>query len=131
MSNLIPKKTHGQSGSDGNRYLRTEKIYVQVNPNELAIIRANARKNGYNSTAQYVRQLSVSGGSVDNPVSLKQHYLECQHQLAKIGNNINQLARHANQTKALDVAVMIALRNIERTTLLILAETHRKIGAGS
>ena len=131
MTNLIPKKTHGQSGSDGNRYLRTEKIYVQVNPNELATIRANARNNGYNTTAQYVRQQAVSAGSVDNPVALKRHYIECQHQLAKIGNNINQLARHANQTKSLDFSVLIALRNIERTTLLILAETHRRIGAGS
>lgn len=130
MDDLIPKKTHGQSGSDGNHYLRTEKIYVQVNPNELATIRANARKNGYNTTAQYVRQQAVSAGSVDNPVSLKRHYIDCQHQLAKIGNNINQLARHANQSHGLDQAALDSLRNIERTVFLMLAEAHRKVEAG-
>ena len=130
MDDLIPKKANGQSGADGNQFLRTEKIYLQVNPKELATIRANARNDGYNSTAQYVRQQAISGGSADNPVTLKRHYIECQHQMAKIGNNINQIARHVNQTKALDQTTLTTLRSIERTVFLLLTEAHRKVESG-
>lgn len=126
MNSLTPKIKNGQSGDDGNHFLRTERLYVQVNPNELATIKAHARKNGYNSTAQYVRQQALSVGVSDNPVTLKRHYLDCEFQLSKLGNNINQIARIANQDKALDQAILQTLKTIEQKAMLLLVDAKQK-----
>lgn len=129
MDELIPKKINGQSGDDGNHYLRTERIYVQVNPNEMATIKAHAKSNGYNSTAQYVRQQAISAGLVDNPVTLKRHYLECEFQLSKLGNNVNQIARLVNRDKTLDKSILRTLKTIEKDALLLLVEAQKKVEA--
>ena len=127
MNPLTPKLKNGQSGDDGNHFLRTERLYVQVNPNELATIKAHAKNNGYNTTAQYVRQQAISAGITDNPMTLKRHYLECEFQLSKIGNNINQIARIANREQKLDRDMLRTLKTIEKDALLLLVEAQKKV----
>lgn len=130
MDELIPKKINGQSGDDGNHFLRTERIYVQVNPNELATIKAHAKNNGYNSTAQYVRQQAISAGVTDNPVTLKRHYLECEFQLSKLGTNVNQVARLVNRDKVLDQEILRSLKTIEQNALLLLVAAQKNVDGG-
>lgn len=131
MDELIPKKVNGQSGDDGNNFLRTEKLYVQVNAKELATIRANAKSNGYRTTAQFVRQSALTSATADNPVQLKHHYLECQAQLARIGNNLNQIARYVNQSKSIDHSVLSSLQALQRTSFEMLVASHRKVTGNS
>ena len=40
---------------------------------------------------------------------------ELLYHLNKIGNNLNQIAKHANEGKSLDFQTLAALTNIERT----------------
>ena len=66
MNQSIPKRTLGQSGDDGNTFLRTKRIYIQLSPEEKLGIALTAKIEGFNSMAQYVRQMALSIGAVDN-----------------------------------------------------------------
>ena len=127
MNQSIPKKIVGQSGDDGNPFLRTKRIYIQLSPEEKQAIALTAKVEGFNSMAQFVRQMALSMGAVDNPVALKRHYLECEFQLSKLGNNVNQIARRANSQSELDQAILSQLVSIEQDATLLLVEARRKV----
>ena len=127
MNQPTPKKTLGQSGDDGNLYLRTQRIYIQLSPEEKLAIKLTAHIEGFNSMAQYVRQMALSMGAVDNPVALKRHYLDCEYQLTKLGHNLNQIARLANSRKCLDEEILNQLIGIEHTATLLLVEARKKV----
>jgi Bacterial mobilisation protein (MobC) len=129
MNQSIPKKILGQSGDDGNLFLRTKRIYIQLSPEEKQAIALTAKVGGFNSVAQYVRQMALSIGAVDNPVTLKRHYLECEFQLSKLGNNLNQIARRANSQSQLDQEILSQLVSIEQDATLLLVEARKKVDA--
>lgn len=123
----IPKQTSGQSGEDGNPYLRTKRIYIQVTPEEQIGIKFSAKFGGFNSMAQYVRHMALTQGAIDNPVALRRHYLDCEYQLTKLGHNMNQIARLANSRKGLDEEILHQLIAIEQDATLLLFEARKKV----
>ena len=127
MNQQTQKRTLGQSGDDGNLYLRTQRIYIQLSPEEKLAIKLTAHIEGFNSMAQYVRQMALSMGAVDNPVALKRHYLDCEYQLTKLGHNLNQIARLANSRKCLDEEILNQLIGIEHAATLLLVEARKKV----
>lgn len=129
MNQSIHKRTLGQSGDDGNPFLRTKRIYIQLSPEEKLGIALTAKIEGFNSMAQYVRQMALSIGAVDNPVALKRHYLECEYQLTKLGNNLNQIARRANSKSELDQEILCQLIAIEQDATLLLVEARKRVDA--
>lgn len=109
----IRKKCNGQSGEDGNQYVRTKRIELRVSPAEFTRIKANGREAGFNNTAQYIRELAVRQGGIDSPLLTKKALLACQYELNRIGNNINQIARRLNQGETPDDEILLVLQQIQ------------------
>jgi hypothetical protein len=109
----IRKKCNGQSGEDGNQYVRTKRIELRVSPAEFSRIKANGREAGFNNTAQYVRERAVRSGGIDSPILTKKALLACQYELNRIGNNINQIARRLNQGASPDDEMLLVLLQIQ------------------
>lgn len=112
MEELIPKKCNGQSGSDGNKYVRTRRIEVWVNPEEHQRIASRAAKQGFRHNAQYLRQAGIYGGDVESPMAVKKALLAAQYEINRIGNNINQISRALNAGNDPDDEMKLMLMQI-------------------
>ena len=90
--------------------VRTAAVIVRVFPEERDILRLNAGLHGM-SMSDYIRQNCLGIRLRKTPEEKRQ-----LHELARIGANINQLARWANTYKraAEAVEVLAALASIER-----------------
>lgn len=108
----IRKKTNGQAGDDGNRYLRNCRIEVRVSPDELAQIRANGLASGFQQSAPYLRSLGVQGLTTEHPRSQRKALVTAQRQLSRIGTNLNQIARKVNAGEASQGEILVTLLQI-------------------
>lgn len=112
MNEPVLKKAAGQSGDDGNRQLRTQRIEIRVSPDEWRLVNEHAKTKGYANTAQFVRQQAVSGGGAENPNGARRALLDCQYQLNRLGNNVNQIARHLHLGRSPDEEIHLVLLQI-------------------
>jgi len=62
---------------------------------------------------QYIQQLAVGGRVAKRDCHKELKLLACE--IAKVGNNINQIARHLNQGGVFDMEGLSELMKIERT----------------
>lgn len=132
----IRKKCNGQTGDDGNLYLRSHRIELRVSPSELSTIRAQARDNGFSNTAQFVRQSALHRDTAEPPNAHKKALLACQYELNRIGNNINQIARHLNQGQPLDDEMHLVMLQVLEFAQQLVEEAAKaakgtKAGAGT
>lgn len=129
MNAPVMKKAAGQSGEDGNRLLRTQRIEIRVSPDEQQRVNEHAKAKGYASTAQFVRQQAVSGGSAENPEGARRALLDCHYQLNRLGNNINQIARHLHLGRSPDDEIHLVLLQIQELAEKLVSDAAKKRGA--
>lgn len=121
------KKKAGQAGNaDAHPYLRADRLEIRVSPHEKHRIVQNSIDNGFDSVAQFVREQAMHAGKAANPNAQRQALLACQYQLNRMGNNLNQIARHLNQGAKPDDEILLTLMQIQEhaAMLLNLAQTQ-------
>lgn len=98
----------------------SKKVYKQVKvnftPEHFARLEELSNKNGVSKAEWIRRKLKLNYEDMPQPkgkVQTKEADPKLIYELAKIGNNINQLARQANVNKALDREILSALVRIE------------------
>lgn len=101
------------SNADQHPYLRSIRLCVRVSPLELEKIEQNRKRKGFDTVAQYLREQSIEPTKAENPKARHKEMLACAYQLNKIGNNINQIARHLNQGSPVNDEVQLVLMQIE------------------
>ena len=109
------KKHPGRSGnSDPNIYLRNHRCELHLSEFELNIIKIKFQKSGHKSLASFIRDSAIKTTGPSSAILL-QHFRECITALNRIGNNLNQVARHVNTFKknADTQAINLALQMIE------------------
>ena len=83
-------------------------LMFRLNAAELAEIDANVKKSGLKSREAYLRKMALGGQIVRLDLS---EIHETLRLLASATNNINQLAKRANETRSVYETDIIALRH--------------------
>ena len=109
---MIEKQANGQTGDDGNHYLRNCRIELRITPGELEQIRSNGLASGFSQAAPYLRSLALQGLTAEHPHAKRKALVTAQAQLSRIGTNLNQIARKVNAGQPLDGEILVALLQI-------------------
>lgn len=109
----ILKKCNGQSGDDANALVRNKRIEIRVSPRECALIDSYARTSGYNSRAQYLRESGLRDRSQVNDIPMRKALQAAQYEINRLGNNVNQIAKHLNAGNAIDEETRLVLLQIQ------------------
>jgi len=111
------KKKAGQSGIEQNQDLRTLRFELRLSPAEHSTLVTQALLAEENSLAQYARNKLVYGG-----MAVTQHIRQERDtskamiaELARIGNNVNQIARALNSDEEVSTAMLEELCKVEST----------------
>lgn len=123
---LIKKQAHGQSGGDGNSYLRTCRVEIRLSPLELEAIGRHRLAAGFQQLAPYLRAVGTLGILAENPNSVRRALVTAQGQLSRIGNNLNQIARRVNAGQPLDDEIHLSLLQIAELAESLLSEARQK-----
>lgn len=107
------KAKHGQSGSDGNHFLRTKRVEIRVCANEYSNLENNAVEAGYRNVAQYLREAGLERKELTSPLARRAEKNKWLYEINRIGNNINQIAKKLNQGNSLDDDVLLILSQIQ------------------
>ena len=90
---------------------------VRLSDRELAMLEFKADLCGM-KMSQYIRELILEGETVD--VSRLEHRRDIINQIARVGNNINQVAHTANATKSVsEYQIRILLKEMDEIKNLI------------
>lgn len=112
MKKPIKKKRPGQAGStDTSEFVRQDRIEIRVNHHEKKRITQLALEKDFETVAQYVRCQAMKPGS-ESPGAQRQAQYACMYQLNRMGNNINQIARHLNSGCQPDDEILLTLVQI-------------------
>ena len=103
----------GQSGEDGNSYLRSKRIEIRTSPQEYAQLEQRAQQMGYHNLAQYLREAGLSREYLVSPTTRQKEKSEWLYAINRIGNNINQIARHLNMGQDPDDEMLLMLAQIQ------------------
>jgi hypothetical protein len=91
-------------------------IKIRVSPEELEAITHNAQACG-RPVSTYLRELGLNRKPRARPRGIER---EAIHQLARAGNNLNQLARAANATRRVELS-----RRLDQVLREVLAAVRR------
>lgn len=83
---------------------RTKMVKVRVSSGELHVIAERAEECG-KGTSTYMREVALGSVPRARPRRVEQQAI---HQLARIGNNLNQLARAANASRRVELTERLA-----------------------
>lgn len=125
---LIEKQANGQSGGDGNPYLRSRRIEVRVSPLEWEAISRHCHAAGFAQIAPYLRAVGTLGVLAENPRSVRRALVSAQGQLSRIGNNLNQIARKLNAGHPLDDEMGLCLLQIAELAEALLNDARTQRG---
>ena len=106
------KKKNGQTGSDGNEYLRVRRIETRVSDAEQEAIKAAAASAGCITVGQFLRDRALYP-SGESPSALHKALLDCRYELNRIGNNVNQIARQLNKGGPVDDEMLMVLLQVQ------------------
>lgn len=109
------KKKAGQTGIEQNQDLRTLRFEIRLSPGEYNGLVSQALLAEGNSLAQYARNKLIYGGTVAT-----EHFRQQRDtgkaaiaELARIGNNVNQIARALNRDDDVSTAMLEELCKVE------------------
>ena len=112
---MTQKKKAGQSGIEQNQELRTLRFEIRLSPAEHISLTTQALLAEENSLAQFARNKLVYGG-----IAATQHLRQERDtskaviaELARIGNNVNQIARALNCDDEVSLAMLEELCKVE------------------
>lgn len=93
---------------------KNKRIEIRISESELEVLKEKAELSGLNSS-DYLRQLAITG-KVKRYKKTDPVKAELVREMAKIGNNLNQISRWCNTHKSNAAAeeVLIALASIEK-----------------
>ena len=117
----VRKQKHGQSGADGNDFLRTKRIELRVAPHEYQAIESSAMTSGFGNVAQFLRESGIHARTVDSPFTRRKENDRWLYEINRIGNNLNQIARRLNQGNPVDDEILMILMQIRE----MLEEVHK------
>lgn len=83
---------------------RTMVLKVRLSPGEHRVLLERAGECG-KGTSTYVREVALGSVPRARPRRIEQQVV---HQLARLGNNLNQLARAANATRRVELSQRLA-----------------------
>ena len=112
---MTHKKKTGQSGIEPNQELRTLRFEIRLSPVEHQTLTTQALLAEENSLAQFARNKLVYG-SFAATQHIRQEREASQAlmaELARIGNNVNQIARALNCDDELSIAMLEELCKVE------------------
>lgn len=112
----LKHKAGQASNADPHPFLRSMRLFVRVSPVELDKIEQNRKRKGFDTVAQYVREQAIEPTQAENHKAKHKGLMACAYQLNKIGNNINQIARHLNQGTPVDEDIKLVLMVIQEHT---------------
>ena len=82
-------------------------------------VKSIAEQNGI-TVSEAIKQ-AIAKARIEDPAPKEKAVRE----IARIGNNINQIARKVNSVRAVDIAVLIELRAIEKELAKLLTEIRK------
>lgn len=124
MKEPIKKKRPGRAGNaDSSLFVRQDQIEIRVNHHEKKRIAQLALEKGFETVAQYVRCQAMRPGS-EHPGAQRQAQYACMYQLNRMGNNINQIARHLNSGAQPDGEILKTLAKILEHAELLNQNAH-------
>ena len=130
VQNRILKQKAGQTGSaDSHPFLRTERVEIRVSAEEKQRIEQHRTNLGFGTLAQYVRAQALSQGKASSPSEQHKALMACAYQFNKLGNNLNQIARHLNQGSPLTEEVQLTLLQILEQAGELVKEAKSRPGA--
>ena len=96
---------------------------IRLSEKEEEMMKASADANGL-KPSEYVRELILHGGAVDITVATDRRDLI--NQVSRVGNNINQLTRLANEEKKAEDYVLASVANYMKEITKLMMEVIRK-----
>jgi len=107
------KLKNGQAGPDGNYFLRDKRVEIRVCQQEYEKLEKHALEAGYLNVAQYLRESGLSQKQITSPSTKQKEKNQWLYEINRIGNNVNQIARHLNQGKVPDEEMLMVLLQIQ------------------
>ena len=98
---------------------RTKSILFRLSESELAELDKNVKKSGFRSREAYLRKMALGGQIIRLDLS---EIHETLRLLGTATNNINQLTKHANETRSIYETDIIALRGQIQDVILQVRE---------
>lgn len=122
----IRKKCNGQSGDDANVFVRNKRIEVRVSPREWELLIKYAKLSGFNSCAQYLRESGIQDSAHTHAIPIRKALQTAQYELNRIGNNVNQIAKHLNSGNPLDDETRMVLSQIQECAEQLIQEAQSR-----
>ena len=110
----IKKRQTGQPGFDRNDYLRNITLKFCVSPPDNVKLREAAMASEYNTLSQFIREMALTPPDQLRPIDQKKIKSEAIYQVSRIGNSLNQLAKHCNETRAFDFKTAGEIQKIRK-----------------
>ena len=107
------KLKNGQAGADGNSFLRDKRVEIRVCQQEYEKLEKYALEAGYLNLAQYLRESGLTRKQITSPSTKQKEKNQWLYEINRIGNNVNQIARHLNQGKVPDEEMLMVLLQIQ------------------
>ena len=124
------KQKAGQSGSgDSHPFLREERLEIRVSPQEKHRIEELKATAGFGTVAQYVRAQALTQGKAQSTTAQHKALMACAYQFNKMGNNLNQIARHLNQGQPFTEEVKLVLLQILECASDLVKDAKSRPGA--
>ena len=119
----ILKRQTGQPGFDANKFIREKEMKFRVSFVEYEQLCELAQGSQYNSLAQFMRESLLTPSDEMKPIEQKKIKSEAVYQVSRIGNSLNQLAKHCNETRAFDFKTAGEIQRIRK----VLKEIYEKL----
>lgn len=117
----------GQSGEDGNSYLRSKRIEIRTSPQEYAQLEHRAQQMGYHNLAQYLREAGLSREYLVSPTTRQKQKADWLFAINRIGNNLNQIARQVNAGHDPDDEILLMLAQIQEMVNQVLKQALKPV----
>lgn len=127
---MTQKKKTGQSGIEQNQELRTLRFEIRLSPAEHQTLSTQALLAEENSLAQFARNKLVYG-SFATTQHIRQERESSKAmlaELARIGNNVNQIARALNCDDEVSIAMLEELCKVETRLAALGQHQQQKSG---